>query len=192
MKDGLERKIEALTVMAANFSREFPEPLLKIWMKLLAPYPPAAVEAGVLELVRSYAYKTIPPFAVFQRVLDNAAGRIAAETSLEMAAGAEWARLLAAIERYGRYNPPRLHPTTAHVLRGMGGWDAACGWNTDKLEWRRKEFLEAWKLAHGREDLLELGAAAILAAGDGPVRVGRALPAILGKRPQPGAAAEAI
>lgn len=40
-----------------------------------------------------------------------------------------------------------MHPATAHALRSLGGWDAACHWETDKLNWRKREFISLWVLA---------------------------------------------
>ena len=49
----------------------------------------------------------------------------------------------------------------------MGGWDAACSWETDKLEWRRREFIEAWKQAHGREEAMALGEGGVMSLASG-------------------------
>lgn len=164
----LHEKIGSITALAANFGREFPKPLLKIWLELLAPYPASEVEKGVIELISSYEYKTIPPFAVLKHILDKSTCGISDEARLEMAAEAEWHKLLADIDSRGYYDPPGFGPTTAFVLQSMGGWQAACAWPVDKLEWRRKEFLEAWKLADGKVEAMSLGANAVAAISRGP------------------------
>lgn len=159
-----DTKVMALLAMAANFGKEMPECLLAIWLDLLQPYPEAMVNAAVRQVIQTYAYKTLPPFAILKRELDKLAGVIEPEKVLPMQAAAEWAKLIEAIARYGSYHKPSFHPTTELVLRTMGGWSAVCLWEEAKLEWKRKEFIEAWQLAHGYIDLMEQGAEAIEAA----------------------------
>jgi len=167
--------------LAANYGKEFPESLLSIWLDLLKDYSVKAVNAGVRKVISDYEYKTIPPFAVLRKAMDKASGLVSPERALDMSADAEWNKLLDDISRYGRYKRPALHATTAYVLRGMGGWDAACNWETDKLEWRRKEFIEAWKLAHGNVDALSLGAGGVDAlTSDGFEPAGAIMGRVLG------------
>lgn len=157
-------KITAIYALAANFGKEMPENLLEMWLDLLESYSSAQVHAGVRAVIAGYAYKTLPPFAVLREAIDKACGNIPAETARDVAAESEWSKLVADISRCGRYAPPMFCPTTAHVLRAMGGWDAACNWRTEELHWRRGEFVESWKMAHGREDIMELGAEGVLQA----------------------------
>ena len=127
-------------------------------MRLLVPYSAEQVEDGVAHVVSEYEYKTLPPFAVLKKAMDKASGILSQERALDMAAEAEWCKLCDDVSRLGRYREPTHCQTTAYVLRGMGGWDAACNWEQDKLEWRHKEFIDAWKLAHGNTHAMSLGA----------------------------------
>lgn len=158
-----EKKVMALMALAANFGKEFPECLLPIWLDLLEPYPASLVNEAVKQVILTYEYKTIPPFAVLKGVLDKITGQVAEEDGIALAAEAEWNKLLADISSRGYYKPPEFCPTTAFVLRSMGGWEAACSWSSQKMEWRHKEFLELWKQAHGKEEIMELGGNAVLA-----------------------------
>ncbi len=163
-----QRKLAALYALALNYGKEFPRPLAQLWMRLLAPYSADQVEDGVARVVSEYEYKTLPPFAVLRKAMDKASGIVPPDRALDMQAEAEWHALLDAVSSRGRYNPPALHPTTAYVLRGMGGWNAACGWETDKLEWRHREFTDAWKLAHGNTEAMALGARGVEAIAAQP------------------------
>lgn len=158
-----EKKVMALMALAANFSKEFPECLLPIWLDLLEPYQARLVNEAVKQVILVYRYKTIPPFAVLKEVLDKLTGAIGEEDRLELAAEAEWNKLLCDIDRRGYYNPPEFCATTAFVLRSMGGWANACRWESGKLEWRHREFVQAWKQAHGKEEIMTFGAGATLA-----------------------------
>lgn len=73
----------------------------------------------------------------------------------------EWTKLLSDIEEHGSYRyPSHMDLITSHVLRLMGGWEAACRWKIKNLEERRKEFIELWIESQGKEDVLALGATA--------------------------------
>ncbi len=151
-------KAMALVAMAANFGKELPEPLFALWLDLLRPYPAALVAEAVKTVVLHYEYKTLPPFAVVRKALDDLYGSGA--RSLGRQATAEWAALLDLIGKRGRYNPPEsLHPTTVFVLKVMGGWRAACSWTEESLEFRRRDFISQWTECHGNVDAMSLGAA---------------------------------
>ena len=148
-------------------TKEMSPALMDLWLKLLEPYSAEQVEAGAVKVIAEYEYKTLPPFAVLKRCMVQASGAIPEEKRLALAAQAEWTALLDAIQRKGRYNKPKFCAATEFVIRGMGGWDAVCNWQNDKLEWRRKEFLEAWENAYGHEETLSLGASGVLSIGSG-------------------------
>ena len=171
------KKAIAIAVMAENFGKELSPALASLWLDLLAPYDAVHVQAAVRAVIEGYEYKTLPPFAVLKRELDNLAGT--SEQAVDLQAEAEWALLQTAISRNGVYSPPdNLHPTTAHVLRVMGGWAAVCQWETRHLDFKRRDFCELWAQADGKADVLAMGAEATRAAitqGTGPVRVAAAL-----------------
>lgn len=161
-----ERKISALLALAENFGKEFPENLLDMWLELLKPYSARHVHLAVRAVLEEYEYKTLPPFAVLRRALDDLAGT--SEKSLELQAVAEWGVLLKTIDRVGYYGVPKLHSTTAYVVRLMGGWESVCCWPEKGMEFRRKDFIELWAQSHGKVDRMALGAdAARYALGDG-------------------------
>ncbi|MDE7064196.1 MAG: hypothetical protein K2O70_01840 [Desulfovibrionaceae bacterium] len=172
------QKALAITILAENFGKELPPALANIWLDLLAPYPANQVKAAVRAVIERYEYKTLPPFAVLKHELDNLAGT--SEQAVALQAEAEWVLLRENIARLGIYRQPDMHPTTAHVVRVMGGWEAVCHWETRSLDFKHKDFCELWTQAHGKADVLALGAAevqkAIAQTRGGFVRVGAALP----------------
>lgn len=160
MKTDTERKMAAVNGIAENFGKEFSPELLKMWLRLLRQYPPELVEAGAVRVIETYAFKTMPPFAILREAIEEAAG--VGPRTTEMQAAAEWSKLQSDISRYGVYGQPEdTHPTTAHVLRIMGGWQAACCWETRYLDFKRKEFVELWVQSHGKAEVLALGANAV-------------------------------
>lgn len=164
------RKAAAIAFLSANYDSTMPDGLLDIWLELLAEYSADAVEAGIKNVIQTYEYKTRPPFAVLRKSIDKTCGirRIDPDEAIKIEAEAEWDGLLDGIADYGRYNQPELHPTTAYILRGMGGWEAACSWETNRLEWRHKEFVEKWIMAYGREEAMALGAYGVQELAQGP------------------------
>ncbi len=156
-----QEKTMAILGLAANFGKDLPEPLLDLWLDLLAPYPSGLVRAAVRKVIESYAYKTLPPFAVLKTALDELEGR--GEKAMELAALAEWGALMGAVRERGRYAKPALHPTTEQVLRLLGGWEAACSWSLAELDFKRRDFCRTWPEADAKTALLPLGAAGILA-----------------------------
>lgn len=164
------RKVSAIMLLSTNYDSVMPDGLLDVWLNLLEEYAAQEVEKGVAETIKTYPYKTRPPYAVLRKAIDKIAGkkRIEPEISLDMQAAAEWDRLLDALFEHGRYHKPKVHPTTEYVLRGMGGWDAACDWETDRLQWYRKDFIERWKMSDGNIEYMESGADGIRALREGP------------------------
>lgn len=164
-------------LLATNYDSTMPDALLDAWLGLLAEYSPDAVEKGVNAVICEYEYKTRPPFAVLRKAIDKVCGirRTTPEESIKIEAEAEWGALLEDIASYGRYNPPELHPTTEYVLRGMGGWGAACDWETSRLEWRHKEFIEKWIMSFGREEARLLEAYGVQELAEGPQSAGEIL-----------------
>lgn len=179
MATDLERKTKAIGGIAENYDAAFTPDLLKIWLRLLRPYPPEIVEAAAVRVIETYAYKTMPPYAVLREAIEEVAGH--GPKSTELKAAAEWRRLQEDVARCGSYAPPEgMHPTTAHVVGVMGGWRAVCMWETRYLDLKRREFVDLWTQADGKVDVLAMGAAeiqrAIAQTRGGFVRVGMALP----------------
>lgn len=164
------RKVLALTALMENFGKTMPEALMSLWLELLEPYSAADVCDAVKAVIETYEYKTIPPFAVLKRALDDLAGT--SERLLELQAVAEWSVLLDAIDRHGYYGCPVLHPTTACVVRLFGGWESVCVWTEKGMNFKRKEFIDLWRLSDQNRDALPQGADAVRKALSGRVREG--------------------
>lgn len=160
MATDMERKTKAIGGIAENFGKEFSTDLLKIWLRLLRPYHPELVEAAAVRVIETYAYKTMPPYAVLREAIEEVAGHGPKSTDLK--AVAEWARLQEEVSRCGSYAPPDdMHPTTTHVVRVMGGWRAVCAWEMRYLDLKRREFVDLWTQADGKADVLDMGAAGV-------------------------------
>lgn len=172
----LSQKIAVIDGLAGNFGHEMPEATKKLWLEMLAPYPAALVSAGARVVLAEYEFKTMPPFAVLQKAIDRLSGD--SKQVFELQALAEWDRLQSDICLHGYYQPPTLHPTTAFVVRLMGGWEAACAWKIDDMPFRRREFIQHWQDCHGKTEMLALGADGVkhaLSLGGGVQSLGQIL-----------------
>lgn len=171
------QKTEALTALAENFGKEFSQALLDMWLEMLGSYSVHQVKGAIRVVIERYEYKTMPPFAVIKKALDDLTG--SSDKALELQALAEWERLLDLIGTKGSYTvPANLHPTTAYVVRVMGGWQQMCEWQTAYLGIKQREFVHTWMLANGKTEVMELGAVAVvkaLAEPSGPVRISGAM-----------------
>lgn len=153
----------ALKALGENFGKTFSPELAATWLELLAPYPAAMVSLAVKVVILGYEYKTLPPFAVLKKALDELTG--VSEKTLELQAIAEWTMLTEAMPTYGAANKPDLHPTTDFVLRILGGWlNACCHWHPKDMDFKRKDFIRLWVESHGRTDHMRLGAAGVMRA----------------------------
>ena len=163
-KEETKQKSAALQAFGLNYNKEIPALLMKTWLKLLASYSAQQVERAVERVICEYEFKTLPPFAVLKKALDeNAPGYVDPET-LKAAAEAEWAKLREMVPRIGRYRTPTIEsPTTAAVVRMTGGWSAQCDMYDDEKPFRHREFVELWVTTYGKEDIMLEGGESVLA-----------------------------
>lgn len=171
-----EKKAQLIRLLASNYSAEVDEDSTTLWLMLLAPYSVEDCRHAVLAVVRRYGNEAVrfgamPPFALIQRELDERTGEVRGERNTALRAEAEWGRLLEEIRRCGSWREPKLHPTTAFVVRQMGGWPLACRWKEEELGWKKREFCTAWRESCGREEALSEGAAAVARLEEGLRRV---------------------
>lgn len=161
--DDTQQRVQLLNLMATNYNAPLSKEASALWLMLLADYPLPVVRRAMTSMMRKYGpddvpFKTLPPFALMQKELDSVTGSLKQEESLPLMAEAEWGRLLDMCSSVGSYGSPKLHPTTAYVVRQMGGWVNVCRWKEEELQWRHKDFVSRWQQCHGREEVMELGA----------------------------------
>lgn len=159
-------KVQALTVLALNFTGKEMDPLLaKVWLMKLANYTDEEVFAAVNKLLDSNKYKTMPPWADLKAFLPDGspeeefAGMSKAEL-LEAEAANRWCDVVRCMEERGRNYDPHFDETTEYVLNQMGGYYKACSWKEDSMPFKEKEFKQLWKLQHGKVSAIKASPAA--------------------------------
>lgn len=174
-------KIVAINALAANYGKDLPPQLLDMWLDLLETYSAEQARIAVRKVIETYEYKTMPPFAILKRALDDGAGT--SERALEIKAVSEWSALQDEIGSIGSYGTPRLHPVTARVVKLMGGWPTVCRWGLHDLDFKRRDFCLLWVAVYRDQALRRLVDDARGASGE---------PCCLAGRDQPGHRAEAM
>lgn len=159
----LEEKTMAILALAENFERTITPSLLQIWLEALHDYTVGQVNAGVRKVISEYSYKTLPPFAVLKKAIDDASGIVSHDEAIRLMATAEWHAVLKTIHEIGRFADVTalLHPTTVFVLRCMGGWGIACQWLENELQWRQRDFISLWQQSFNRVIALSQGASGV-------------------------------
>lgn len=174
---------KALVQMAQNFGSSMSELLLEKWIELLAPYSVEEVLSAVDSLIESYTYKTLPPFAELRRFLPGTERTLAREELSSLKARQEFDAVWDAIQAHGINEEPSFQPTTAAVLRSMGGWKIVCEtWQDAERMWKERDFCALWRLYEGKEHVLGNGAKGVAEGIEGnriplPEQSANALPA---------------
>lgn len=125
-EEELQKKASAIMALAENFQHELSDRLLKIWLRNLDPWPANIVENAVAMVLRNYKGWKFPSYSVLQSALDELCGK--SQAQLRDQAIAEWGLLMRNISLRGTRNEPEHHPTTAYVIRLLGGWANVCQW----------------------------------------------------------------
>ncbi len=142
MSDEQTRKTYAIRGMLDALGRNISVAGLSLWSIVLRDIPAALVEQGVVHYLASSESEYATP-SKFRQFLLRMQGRGIPDT--KAAAALAWEKLIKAITDYGSYNCPELPEATARVVESMGGWGAVCQWTNSQLEFKRREFVEAWR-----------------------------------------------
>ena len=164
ISEDLKRKTTAIMALAENYQHELSDPLLKLWLKNLNPWPVEFVETAVAMVIRTYKGWKFPSYSALQSALDELCGK--SQAQLRDQAIAEWGLLMRNISHRGTRNEPEHHPTTAYVIRVLGGWASICQWKISELDFKQRNFLDLWIQSNGKTDVLAQGAYAIAQASD--------------------------
>lgn len=170
-------KLAALSAMALNYDKDLNPKLAKLWLKILEPYSADVVSAAVMYVVQTYAYKTLPPFAVLQEAIRKLTGerkKLEPEKALETRAEAEWGIVLRAMSDVGSYGSPEFCPQTERTVELMGGWPHLCATVTQSnMDFKRRDFIKLWQDAEDISEAMGLTAGAetkAIGTGDRPAQ----------------------
>ena len=157
-------KTASIAMIASAFGANADEKVVTLWLGLLSIYDEPTVYRAAVALIRKTvdaAYGRMPLFGLMQQELDAITGAVHGEENVRLQAEAEWSNLLTLIHVCGSYREPELNRTTKEAIRVIGGWEQACSWNIDELNWKHRDFVQFWMDFHGREDVMLLGSEAV-------------------------------
>ena len=172
-------KLAALSAMALNYDKDLNPKLANLWLKILEPYSADVVSAAVMYVVQTYAYKTLPPFAVLQEAIRKVTGekpKPEPAKALETRAEAEWGIVLRAMSDVGSYGSPDFCPQTEKTIELMGGWQHLCATVTQSnMDFKRRDFIKLWQDAEDISKAMGLTAGAgvetkAIGTGDRPAQ----------------------
>jgi hypothetical protein len=158
-KKGEKRFLEVLAGLGELYGKKVSPALYRIYLDAMEKYG----DQEVLEALNRCS--------VTLRFFPVPADIIEAMGSGEEAKALEaWGALEEATRRVGRYGRVQFEDgKISHVVRLMGGWDAVCQWRINDLDFRRKEFIGAYKASRADSDHTVL--AGVLSRGE-PLRIG--------------------
>lgn len=165
MLDSCSRQetMKQLVVLAENFSADVSTPRLKMIISELENFSFEQITQGLTKILRTRKYPGFPSLA---EILEAVGGSQQDELALE--AEGQWRRLWVAADKgaWTRYLGEPNHPGPEHylnttamlTLRQMGGRPAMLTWRESELHWKRREWVETYKLLAGNEHkLIEAG-----------------------------------
>lgn len=173
MKDNAEetkRKAAVVYGIAEACSSDVSDNAMKLWLGCLEEFTALQVEMGGKLFLRTEELNKMPMPAKLIRKIREACGipsPVEKKKSLEMQAEAAWFDVRDKISRVGSYGSPRFDPTTARVIRAMGGWPAVCMWETASMSFKQKDFMRMWLNYAEAGDAIELGAEGVKVAVEG-------------------------
>lgn len=143
---------------------------MKLWLGCLDQFTALEVEmGGKLYLKTEDTSKRLMPARLISKIREACGipSPVEQKKSLEMQADAAWLDVRDKIGRVGSYGSPSFDPTTARVIRAMGGWPAVCLWETASMAFKRKDFIRLWLNYAEAGDAVELGAEGVKVAVEG-------------------------
>ena len=166
----MKRKIAVVYGIAEACSSEVSDNAMKLWVGCLDEFTALQVEMGGKLFLRTEELNKMPMPAKLIRKIREACGipsPVEQAKSREMQADAAWLDVRDKISRVGSYGSPTFDPTTARVIRAMGGWPAVCMWETASMAFKRKDFIRLWLSYCEAGDAVELGAEGVKVAVEG-------------------------
>lgn len=165
-----QRKMSAVYALAGLCGADVKKDAMKFWLMALEKFSAQQVETGVQALIDTEELAKMPmPAKVLRKIREiyGIPSPVEQARAREMQADAAWLDVRDKIRSVGSYGSPSFDPTTARVIRAMGGWPAVCTWEMASMEWKRKDFLRLWLNYCEAGDAVELGAEGVKIAVEG-------------------------
>lgn len=166
----VQRKTAVVYGLAEVCGIEADKCAMKLWLGCLDQFTALEVEMGGRLYLQTEDTSKRPMPARLIRKIREACGiptPVEQGKSREMQAEAAWLDVRDKISRVGSYGSPTFDPTTARVIRAMGGWPAVCMWETASMSFKQKDFMRMWLNYAEAGDAIEQGAEGVKVAVEG-------------------------
>ena len=137
MKDGKQFKAK-LAVLGELYGKECTQALADLYWSALRDFTDEQFHAAIDAGIRKWkCFGRLPtPAEIIELIQGN--GEDKALTA--------WEQLQQAVSRAGAYQSVLFEdPKIARVIKILGGWETVCLWPLDELQFRRHEFINAYK-----------------------------------------------
>ena len=123
------------------YSKEITKPLLQIYFQALQKYSIEQVSSAFTAHMVDPKHGTfMPKPADLVRIID--ADKPSAKDRAELA----WIQIENAMSRIGAYGTLRMDDKQAlAAIKNIGSWQSLCHTDIDKLQWKKKEFIELYQ-----------------------------------------------
>lgn len=164
-----------MTGLGELYGKEITQGLSDMYWAALSDYSDQEVDAAIKRGIRKWrCVNRIPsPAEIIEEIMGTAS-----DQSL-----AAWEQLQAGVHRAGTYQSVHFEDgKMGRVIQLLGGWEAVCQWPMSELQYRRKEFMDAYKALPAQKNGMTLAGlcdrqnAALGYAEAPPVTIPRQLP----------------
>lgn len=126
-----------MAAMSELYGKEVTQGLMDLYWSALSEFTDEQVGRAIESGIRKWkCFGRLPSPA---EIIDEIGGG-------EDKALVAWEMLQQAVSRAGAYQSVRFEdPKISRVIKILGGWEAVCLWALDELQFRRQEFLKAYR-----------------------------------------------
>lgn len=132
-----EEFVKGMTFLGIAYNKEFTSEQVSVWYEFFKETNYDVFRQAIKRLIPKKQF--IPSIAEINQEI-----ALLKNPVLQLKADEEWEKVRNAIRKYGYYNGDKamksLNPTTAAIVRMLGGWERICT-STDG-DWLRKNFME--------------------------------------------------
>lgn len=137
MKDAMKFK-SRLAALGELYGKECTQAMADLYWAALRDFTDDQFHAAIQSGIRKWkCFGRLPnPAEIIEQIQGNG----------EEEALIAWEQLQQAVGRAGAYQSVLFEdPKIARVIKILGGWETVCFWPLDELQFRRHEFIEAYK-----------------------------------------------
>jgi hypothetical protein len=150
-----ERFKQLMTLLSEQYGRNVSPLMAQAYWQVLRDFTDEQVEQAVMDYIGDPEQCNFwpQPGAIKAKITGTDKQQ---QTAITDVAQEQWILVLEKIRKQGAYGQVVFDDkVTLKAIQLMGGWRELCHTNEDKMEWRRKEFLETYRNSVNADNLPE-------------------------------------